>query len=374
MKATLPVTDLRKALALLGHTHERRNTIPVLGAVLMEVSPDRVRLTTTNLDTQISVDVEAETDSKGRLAISYRALKGFADAAAGTGTIRHDTATPHLVEMASDDLTLRLRDIYPPEDFPLRADASTDGAVTWEMSQRDAHRMFKLSRHCISNEETRYYLNGVYLSRKPDGETLRVVATDGHRMAAIDTDVEVPEGMSAIVHTDAVDALMAMIDKDGNEPVRFQVGSPEISPRKLQAQIDGVTIETRLIDGTYPDYTRVVPAPSDNYRVTLSRAGVARMYALSKHVSPARGTPLALYPSTNTMKIGTVEGDSITMPAQISVEDDKSDAIGFNVRYLADQARVTPEFRLSTKSPGDPAMVVGEDPDAFWVIMPMRVG
>lgn len=372
MQATLPVSDIRKVLPLLGKCILRKNTVPILSFVLMEISAGKLVIRATDLDKEIAIDFEAETEGKGKVALSFAALSGFVCGAAGQMTIRHltdDKGRP-CVEMTADEgFRMRVNSILPPEDYPYMLTDMGD-ATRWSMAQREAHRMLRLARWCISTEETRYYLNGIYLTKKPDGDTLRAVATDGHRLACIDTDVSDIDAVSIIVSTEAVELLLAMVQKDANEPVAFTVSSQRA---KMVVNLDGIVLVAKTVDGTFPDYTRVLPSGDPNYRISVSRAGIARLYRAAKAMSPHMSLAARLDPKSKTMSIRQYDGDEVAAPLQIEASEGREDSIGFNAKYLSDLTRTVPVATLETVGPGDPATVRGEDPNAFWVLMPMRV-
>ncbi|MFC3061824.1 DNA polymerase III subunit beta family protein, partial [Paenirhodobacter populi] len=136
--------------------------------------------------------------------------------------------------------------------------------------------MIRLCQHCISREETRYYLHGIFLHQKPGGDTLRAVATDGHRLACIDStdpvDLSSHDQRGVIVPHTLIAKLKPLLGKGGNEPVAITV-----QRHKIRISTGTVEVMAKTIDGKYPDYSRVIPAPSDRIVATLSRDLLQRL-------------------------------------------------------------------------------------------------
>ena len=171
------------------------------------------------------------------------------------------------MRLSDGEIQVTLQLSIPPKDFPQPAKDPNGirGASAFTLSGAQALRLFDLGRSCVSREETRYYLNGTFLTTKPDAGTLRAVSTAGHRMAIIDCDeparfiegpradgskaTDRPDGL--IVPVRAVDLLIAIARKAGNAPLTFHAG-----PRHLVVTAPGLQLVIQGIDGTYPDYTR----------------------------------------------------------------------------------------------------------------------
>jgi DNA polymerase-3 subunit beta len=209
----------------------------------------------------------------------------------------------------------------------------------------------------------------LHLTKNPDGETLRGVATDGHRMAIIDTEIHAPGHINAIVPTEAIDIMAFVIDKKSNEPVTITLRGA-----KMQMHRNGLVMMWKMIDGTFPDYTRVIPEDTDGMEIHFSKEAIQRMAAFATSMQGGFSTTRCAKIDANagTMSISELNGDGVCLPCQAKVKDGVGNVIGYNFRYLADQAKVTPVFRAMTKSPTDPAILDSDDPNAFWILMPMR--
>ncbi|WP_353474812.1 hypothetical protein PVT71_14680 [Salipiger sp. H15] len=385
--ATIPREPLKRASALMRKVIERRNTIPVLSYLKVEIAPGHVTLSGTDLDIELTVEIEAETEGAATFMVAERVFAGFAPGAAGPvvmqlmpGKVARDQECMDRISLSDGETSLTLNAHMPAEEFPhLKPNGGAKVQPTFTLSQTEVVRLFKLGRHCVSTELTRYYLNGTFLTTNPDTGTLRAVTTNGHKLARIDTEEPADFGAlkgddrkGLIVAAKAVDLLLNIAGKGGNEPVAFSCAE-----YFLCAEVAGTTLRAKTIDGTYPDYTRVIPSPSDNLVAHLSGAALSRMARAAKVIVPQLVNPVKL--DFETGRIGfdnshSDDGASFVMPLQCRLaEGCSSKSIGFNLAYLRQQGDITPTFKLSTAGEGEPALIHSDDPNALWVVMPMRL-
>jgi DNA polymerase-3 subunit beta len=374
-QATITTKDARRIAAAMGGVIERRNTIPVLGCLRFKIAKGGISVTGTDLDIRMTLHIEAETSGEAVILIDAARFAGFAGA--GLGDIVLKVIPPakgsqsqmNVIELSSGDITLQLLDRLPPEDFPT-FNQHLKGAKAFPATQSDLLRVFKLASHCISTEETRYYLNGIYLSEKPDGTTLRGVATDGHRLACIDTGVETQggmdktEGKGAILPRKTVDLLKSLMTEGANDPVNMRLTNTHCA-----FVWEGVEIDTKMIDGTYPDYTRVIPKGDETGRVQLSTDTVRRVMSIGRALGGGTSVACALDLDANTMTITGMEGEKVAAPMSATGKG----RIGFNLKYLAQLARAVPNITMQVIEANGPARCFGDDPLAMFVLMPMRV-
>ena len=260
----------------------------------------------------------------------------------------------------------------PADDFPTLSVEDLDHAFT--LPAEDLKRLIEKTRFAISTEETRYYLNGIYLhAAETDGkETLRAVATDGHRLAQVE--IPLPEGAKGmpgvIVPRKTVADLLRLTETDEYE-IRI-----ELSPSKIRVSSGQVVLTSKLIDGTFPDYERVIPQGNDK-RLELDNTtfeqAVDRVSTLSN--DKGRAVKLAVSGDTLTLSVNNPESGSATEELPVSYDADPLE-IGFNARYLLDIAQQldseTAEFLFA--DPGSPTMVRDmKDASTLYVLMPMRV-
>ncbi len=256
--------------------------------------------------------------------------------------------------------------------FPIWPRVSS--ATSSRSQAKDLKRLIDKTRFAISTEETRYYLNGIYLHTAQRGkeQTLRAVATDGHRLAQ--AELPAPKGAQGmpgiILPRKTVHELQRLIE--GSEGM-ITVG---VSPAKARFEIGTTTLTTKLIDGTFPDYARVIPKANDK-RLKVSNAEFMNAVDRVSTIASERGRAVKLNISGDklVLSVNNPEGGSAT--EEIGVDYDSSPLeIGFNARYLLDIAGQlesdTAQFQLA--DPGSPTMVQDEsDEGALYVLMPMRV-
>ena len=371
MRLTIDKPGLAKALAHVASVVERRNTIPILSNVLLTAGANEVKLTATDLDMELVETVACTTQGDGAVTVPahmfYDIVRKLPD---GDIELNRDAEQERLV-ITSGFAQFSLQTL-PADDFP--ALSVEDLGHAFKLSASDLRRLIEKTRFAISTEETRYYLNGIYLHEvESDGKpTLRTVATDGHRLAQVE--LPLPDGAGGmpgvIVPRKAVLELSKLVeDEDGEVTL-------ELSSSKIRVSAGRVVLRSKLIDGTFPDYERVIPQGNDKRlevdNGTFAQA-VDRVSTLSS--DKGRAVKLALADGTLTLSVNNPETGSATEELAVDYGHDPLE-IGFNARYLLDISQQlegeTAEFHLA--DPGSPTMVRdAKDASALYVLMPMRV-
>lgn len=355
---SLTAADLRRAMDRLGHAVDRKAKVPILLNVLIEAGPGGLSLRSTDLDMTIRVDLpDAECQTPGRITVPWRTLRDFSRAA--SGTVRASVEGT-VLRCEADDLILRLNLLCLPEDWPEMAAAPPIAETVMPVSAM--HRLVRLARHCISTEETRYYLNGLYF-HGIEGR-MRVVATDGHRLAVIDSH-QLWTGPGMIVPTRAIKAIAALWPKPTDDAITFAADAAGAG--RVTVRSGDTTLTTKVIDGTFPDYTRVLPRETGGCGATISAAQIARIgFASSERSRCCRFEPGKDGPGN--ISVSEFKTSTVQIPADVR----GTVPFRINWQYLMKQGRASPVMRLDGGGPCDPLRITGEDPDAFWVIMPMR--
>jgi DNA polymerase-3 subunit beta len=373
MSLTLPRAALAGALASLSRVVERRSTIPILSNVKLEAKGGRLTLTATDLD----IEAVAAIEASGDLATSVPAhllhdiLRKLPEG--GEVNLAMDAEDKKLVVRAGRSrFTLQA---LPIEDFPSIA----IGEMPWRFSlpAYDLGALFSTVQFAISTEETRYYLNGIYL-HVPDAEgapQLTAVATDGHRLARQRCPAPAgAEGMAGLIlpRKTAGEVLAALKGmKDGKAAVTI-----EVSPAKIRFILPGLTLTSKLIDGTFPDYSRVIPVANEK-RLVLERDDFAAAVDRVSTISSERGRAvrLSLAEGKLTLSVNNPEAGNSVEEMDADYEGPPLE-IGFNARYLADMlgqmASDSVLFKLG--DPSSPMLAQTREGDpALFVLMPMRV-
>jgi DNA polymerase-3 subunit beta len=260
----------------------------------------------------------------------------------------------------------------PREDFPVMA--ATDYAANFSAEAKVLRRLFDKSKFAISTEETRYYLNGVYMhvSEGEEGPVLRCVATDGHRLARVDAPLpEGAEGMpGVIVPRKTVGELRKLLEDD-----EAQI-AVSVSETKVRFATPEITLTSKVIDGTFPDYTRVIPMNNPR-RMEVDASEFAKAVDRVATVSSerSRAVKLSLDEDRLVLSVNAPDAGAAEEELAVAYGDEKLE-IGFNAKYLLEIAsqvdRENAVFLFN--SSGDPTLMrEGTDTSALYVVMPMRV-
>ena len=372
MKLSIERNTLLKAVSHAQSVVERRNTIPILANVLIEAEDDKVQFRATDLDVEIVDRVQAKVARTGSTTVSAVLLHEIARKLPDGALIvlTADTASSRLtVEAGRSNFSLAT---LPKEDFPIMA--SSEYAANFSAKSGDLRRLFDKSRFAISTEETRYYLNGVYMHSATfeNSKVLRCVATDGHRLARVDTGL--PEGAEelpgVIIPRKTVAEIRKFLDDD---EVQIAVS---VSETKVRFATPDITLTSKVIEGTFPDYTRVIPA-SNEKKLEVDADEFARAVDRVSTVSSERSRAVKLSLEDDQLTLIVNSPDSGAAEEQVAVAySDERLEIGFNAKYLLEiSGQIDKENAIFMfNSSGDPVLIrEGNDLSAVYVVMPMRV-
>lgn len=373
---TLPRAILLPALAAARSAVEKRNTIPILGNVLLSAAAGRLSLVATDLDIEVSVtvacagDIEAVTLPAHTLHDAVKKLPDGCDV-----QIDHDRTN---ATISAGRSRFRLP-VLPAADFPRMATGGYDHAFALPASS--LKRMLDTTRFAVSTEETRYYLNGIYWHHQDEAEgaQLVTVATDGHRLAMIA--LPAPEGAAGmpgiIVPRRTCDLLKDVAARKGDlsvsvceSRIRFDAPAGQDGP--------DLSIASKLVDGTFPDYRRVVPASHPNRFDVDGAALRGAVDRVSTIASGIKGSAVRFAFSGEGLDLRAFNPDAGEATDQVSIAAAEGSAveIGFNGRYCVELLNACPEgdIRFSLGDAGAPARVEpAAAPDTVFVLMPMRI-
>jgi DNA polymerase III subunit beta len=369
MKITLERAELVRALAHVHRVVERRNTIPILANVLLRAGKNGLELKATDLDLEIVETVPAEIKQASATTVPahmfydiVRKLPEGSQVELQSGTDRGSIQ----VRAGRSRFTLQT---LPETDFP--DIAAGDLPHRFKLAAGDLKRLVDKTQFAISTEETRYYLNGIYL-HLVDDKKLRAVATDGHRLAQVD--LPAPKGaagMPGVIVPRKTVAEVQRLLEDAGEEVEI-----ELSPAKIRFSLGNVVLTSKLIDGTFPDYGRVIPLGNDKILVVDKGEFSAAVDRVST-VSSERGRAVKLSLGNGKLTLSVTNPDSGSATEEIEVEYGAEPIdIGFNSRYLLDIAQQIEGEKATLKlaDPGSPTLLQDSEPSgALYVLMPMRV-
>jgi len=367
MKITIERADLLKALGHVQNVVERRNTIPILSNVLMHADGSSLNFVATDLDIEISESASAQVDAPGDITAPAHTLYDIArklpDGAQVSLKINSEERLD--VDAGRAHFTLPL---LPSGDFPKM---TADGfSHEFDIPAKDLRRLIDKTRFAISTEETRYYLNGIYVHAH-DG-ALRAVATDGHRLALSESPL--PNGAAGlpgvIIPRKTVAEIRRLID---GEDADIKIS---VSEAKIRFALGSAVLTSKLIDGTFPDYERVIPRNNDRELVIDNKVfadAVDRVATISAEKS--RSIKLSLSQDSLSLLVNNPESGNAHEDLMVDYGSDPLE-IGFNAKYLLDVANQI-EGRDATfllDGPASPALVKdSEDKDSLFVLMPLRV-
>jgi DNA polymerase III subunit beta len=375
MKATIERATLLRCLSHVQSVVERRNTIPILSNVLIEASPDnRVRLMATDLDLQVIESMAAvSVEGAGAITVSAHLLFDIARKLPDGSQVSLETTDNRMVVKAGRS-RFQLPTL-PRDDFPVIVEG--DLPTSFEVPARTLAELIDRTRFAISTEETRYYLNGIFLHVSDEATpVLKAAATDGHRLARFT--IARPEGAEGmpdvIVPRKCVGELRKLLEEVLDTAVLVDLSASKV--RFTLGGENGVVLTSKLIDGTFPDYSRVIPTGNDKLLKLDPRSffeGVDRVATIA--TEKTRAVKMAL--DNDRVTLSVTSPDNGTAAEELAASYSAAGfEIGFNANYLKDILSQidgdTVELHLADA--GAPTLIRKDDKSpALYVLMPMRV-
>ena len=374
MKATIERATLLRCMSHVQSVVERRNTIPILSNVLIDAAEDgTVKVMATDLDLQIVETVSAsKVDTPGAITVSAHLLNDIIRKLSEGSQVQLDAADNRL-EIRSGRAKFKLPTL-PRDDFPVIVEG--DLPTSFELPAKTLAEMIDRTRFAISTEETRYYLNGIFLHVTDDDEpVLKAAETDGHRLARFT--LARPEGAAGmpdvIVPRKAVGEIRKLIEEsDGTVLV-------DLSASKIRFTVSGeggVVLTSKLIDGTFPDYSRVIPTGNDKLLKIDPRLffeGVDRVATIA--TEKTRAVKMGLDKDKVILSVTSPDNGNAAEEVEAEYSSDGFE-IGFNANYLKDILHQidSDTVELHLADAGAPTLIrKDEGSPALYVLMPMRV-
>ncbi len=368
-------SDLLKALNHIHGIVEVRHTLPILSNIVLSAENNELSLSSTNLDIFCSDIIAAEIANSGE--ISVPAITFFEIVK------RLPSGSDVILSMADEDTKLVLKcgrskfnlSTLKTEDFPILSDK--DLSTNFIISADELSRMIDKTKFAISNEETRYYLNGIFFHKAESNSIkfLRAVATDGHRLAQYD--IPLPQGADEItgiiIPKKTVFELRKVLDDaDGDVSV-------SLSENKIKFSFNNLKIISKVIDGTFPDYTKVIPQNNDKKFKTNNfelKNAIDRVSAVAiNEETKSKAIKLTIENNKLNLSVESQSKGSAKEEIDISYNNEKVD-IGFNSRYLLDICNEVDgdEIDVNLLDSISPAIILDKtDENLFFVLMPMRI-
>ncbi|MER8522766.1 DNA polymerase III subunit beta [Mesorhizobium sp. M0598] len=372
MRVILERSNLLKSLNHVHRVVERRNTIPILSNVLLSAEGASLEMKATDLDLEVTEATPAKVERGGATTVPahllYDIVRKLAD---GAEVALKTDDDGNAMTVTSGRSSFRLQ-CLPQSDFPELSAGSF--SHIFRLDSVGLKGLIEKTQFAISTEETRYYLNGIYLHTHEAGGKLKLrsVATDGHRLARAEIDAPAgSEGMpGVIIPRKTVSELQKLVD-DPDVAV-----TTELSDTKIRFTIGSVILTSKLIDGTFPDYQRVIPTGNDK-KLIIDRQSFAAAVDRVSTISSERGRAVKLSIAEGQVTLAVNNPDSGSATEELAA-DYSSDPIeiGFNAKYLLDvAAQLTgTEAKFMLADAGSPTLIHDmADETALYVLMPMRV-
>lgn len=371
MKFSIDRASLLRSLNHVQSAVEKRNTIPILSNVMITANDGTLTLSTTDMDMEIRESVAAKVDTDGATTAPAGTLFDIVKKLADDAQVEmelDESGNQMTVKAGRSNFKLSC---LPVADFP--ALGQGEMATNFTLPANDLRAIIDRTRFAMSTEETRYYLNGIYLhAADKDGvQVLRAVATDGHRLARFE--MPLPEGAAdmpgIILPRKAVAEIRKLVEEAGDS-IKI-----ELSESKIRFSFDHIVLTSKLIDGTFPDYQRVIPKGNDKIVEVNPKAfssAIDRVSTISDGKS--RAVKITFEGKTMTLSANSPESGSATEDLEVNGNDNME--IGFNARYLMD---ITSQIegdgcRLTLADSASPTIIedIG-DSSSLYVLMPLRV-
>ena len=375
MEFKINSTDLLKALSHIHGIVEVRHTLPILSNIILEAKDDKLILSSTNLDIYCSDKIKAEVLKSGEVSVSavtfFEIIK------------RLPSGSEVLMIMEEGENEIRLTcgrskfnlSTLKTDDFPIISDS--DLSTNFVLSADELIRIIDKTKFAVSNEETRYYLNGIFLHKAERNSInfLRAVATDGHRLAQYD--IPLPQGAEditgIIIPKKTIYELRKVLD-DANGDV-----SVSLNENKIKFSFNDLKVVSKVIDGTFPDYTKVIPQKNDkNFKTNNSdlKNAIDRVSAVAANEdTKSKAIKFCIENNSLSLSVESQSKGSANEMIDVNYSGDKVD-IGFNSKYIIDICNEVDgdEISISLSDSISPAIILDKtDENLFFVLMPMRI-
>lgn len=359
-------TALLSALSAVVGVVERRHTLPILSNLLLEKKDGASSMLATDLELQISTRLEAEAGEDFAITIAARKLFDIVRALPDNARVKLDSKDSQVVVSAGKSrFTLQT---LPAADFP-RVETGAGLGEAIILQQKTLKRLLQLVQFAMASQDIRYYLNGMLLVL--DGKTLRVVATDGHRLAYAETELETEVAAREVIIPRKTVLELSKLLNDTDDAVELRIGSNQVT-----IGLPGTELVTKVVDGKFPDYQRVIPA-SQPRRLKANRQNVMQALQRAAILSNEkfRGVRLVMSDGTLGIVCNNNEQEEAADEIEVDYAGDPLD-VGFNVTYLLDglSAIGGENITLSLGDANSSMLLTSEGEPGFkYVVMPMRI-
>ena len=345
---------------------ERRQTLPILSNLLLEIKPNSISLTASDMEVELVVHVEAKLDQTTRLTLPAKKILDICRALPEDSTLEFDIQNEKaLIKSGKSRFTLAT---LPAQEYPVID--ITDEAVDFSLSHEKLTNLLTNTQFAMAQQDVRYYLNGLLL--EVADKSIKAVATDGHRLAFDETDIKKSseETRQVIVPRKGVTELIRLLQTSENE------ANVKISKNHIQITSDNLSFTSKLIDGKFPDYQRVIPELSETV-LTANREELKNSLARAAILSNEKYRGVKVGFSKDSLRILAHNPEKEEAEEEVSVNYQGEEMeIGFNVSYLIDalSAIKTEKVILSVLNPNSSCLIIPEQKaQCQYVVMPMKL-
>jgi DNA polymerase-3 subunit beta len=366
MKINSDRESLLKPLQLIGGVVERRQTLPILANILVNAENGRLHITATDLELELKTSLEAKTDGEQDFTLPARKFIDICKALPEEAKIEIEIKGERaVIKTGRSRFTLGM---LPAQDYPNMEATNSTNSISLPEGQLKG--LLEKSQFAMAQQDVRYYLNGMLLER--EGEIIRTVATDGHRLAMSEQQIsgDGGEDFQVILPRKAVLELSRMLT-DAETPVQLEMG-----PNHIRIEVGDTIFTSKLIDGKFPDYQKVIPSGADKEVVAdreEMRMALQRTSILSNE--KYRGIRFSFKPGVLGLLAHNPEQEEAEEEMEIEYSDEEL-AIGFNVGYLLDVLTVitADKIKIRIKDESSSCLIEGGDTaNSRYVVMPMRL-
>lgn len=362
MKIKVSQENLLEGIQIVQNIVSSRATLPILSNMLIETRGNKMKLNTTDLDIGISCEIPVENLEEGAITLP---AKKFSDIIRElpSGDITISTKKNNQVDIEGNKCRFKLTGL-PKEEFP-KFPEFKDKEV-FKMEQRVLKEMLRMTAFAVSHEEARYVLNGIFMDL--EGDTIKIVATDGRRLAKMEKKVNVPvkKEVSAIIPIKAVGELMRNLGDEGT--IAFVMGVNQVL-----FDIDGILIATRLIEGEYPNYNQVIP-PTVTPKIKINTQALLSAIKRANLLTTPDFQAIKFEVFSDKVVVSKTTPDVGESREEIAVEyGGKELIIGFNPQFFIDALKNINEDTIDLEVTGPDKVGVFRTPDYLYLASPMRI-
>lgn len=358
---------LLKPLSAVSGIVERRHTLPILSNLLMEAKSDRIVLTATDLEMQISLSIQHSGGSDFSTTVSAKKLLDICRALPENADI-NITTTDSRMQVKTGKSRFNLQTL-PAADYPVMSQVQDAQATTMTISQGKLKRLFKQVEFAMAQQDIRYYLNGLLF--EISANKLNVVGTDGHRLSFTSAELSQNfEKQELILPRKTVIELIKLLD-DSEDEVSIAIVQGQVI-----FNVGDIRLISKVIDGKFPDYNRVIPVGHQN-TFTIDRMAVLLSMQRASILSNEKYRGIRMVLSQNSLRLISTnsEQEEAEEELEITYSGDALD-IGFNVTYMIDVlnnvSSESIQFAFADANSSCLVTVPGDD-DYKYVVMPMRI-